>query len=392
MASVHKNRSANWFAAYYGPDGTRKFKSTGTSNKKKAEQIARQFESAARMGRADRLTIKRARDVISEIYNTVHGEALPSDKVGEFFQQWIKRKEAEVADASFPAYQQVTTLFLEHVKTRIDKPLDTISRAIISDFRDKMLERVAAATVKKYITLLATAFSDAVKEGRGRENPCVGVTVKQRKSGIRQAFSFDDVQRMVNVAPFEWQGMIYFGFYCGMRLGDIATLQWDSINLLAGEVRFTARKTSRSMVIPLARPVLAYLNAHSGMDVGGAIFPEIRETYLRAGASTLSNRFRRIMVDAKLIEKQAHTKQGAGRNVKRTVNALTFHCLRHSLVSNLKDSGAGDSIAKELAGHSSDEISRVYTHSNVEKLREAVNALPVLKLPSDKTAKTDKTP
>ena len=75
------------------------------------------------------------------------------------------------------------------------------------------------------------------------------------------------------------------------------------------------------------------------------------------------------MYKAGLAKKPTHQKTKDGRDAKRTVNELTFHCLRHNFVSNLKMSGAGDSIAKELAGHSSDAVSRVYTHGDPKALR-----------------------
>ena len=344
-------------------------------------QICLQYEAAAKQAKEERLTMKRARDVLSSIYASVHGDQLPSDLAGEYFEQWLQRKESELSESSFPEYKKIMEQFLGFIGLRKDKPLDTITKAIISDFRDDMLKRVSAATVKKYITILRAAFNDAVSEGRMRENPAATVKLKQRKSTERMPFPPETVDRLLASANAEWRGMILVGFYTGIRLGDIASMTWDNIDLPSGELRFSAQKTGRDMVIPIATPLLKYLTALPSMDTGGPLFPDCCETYSRAGASTLSNQFRRIMADAKLIEKPSHEKRGEGRNVKRKTNKWSFHCLRHSLVSGLKMAGVGDSIAKEIAGHESDEISRVYSHSNIQKLREAVNLLPALKMP-----------
>ena len=56
---------------------------------------------------------------------------------------------------------------------------------------------------------------------------------------------------------------------------------------------------------------------------------------------------------------------------------LSFHCLRHTAVSLLRDAQVPEAAVMELVGHDSVEISRRYTHVGRECLR-AVDALPTL--------------
>jgi len=73
MASIHKDkagRSQFWYAAYSTYDNTeqrwkRHFKSTKTTSKKQAEQIARAWEKTGRIGKTGVLTPEAARDVIA---------------------------------------------------------------------------------------------------------------------------------------------------------------------------------------------------------------------------------------------------------------------------------------------------------------------------------------
>ena len=57
-------------------------------------------------------------------------------------------------------------------------------------------------------------------------------------------------------ATSEWEGMILFGLYTGQRLGDLATLRWNHIDLQREELRLQTNKTGRSVTIPLAAPLL----------------------------------------------------------------------------------------------------------------------------------------
>jgi len=392
MASIHKNNGPNWYAAYYGPEGTRCFKSTGTADKRLALQIALQYEETAKQARAERLTMKRVRDTLSGIYASVHGEELPADETGPFLNDWLERKESELADSSLVNYQKTIEAFLDFIGPRKSKPLDSITKTIVTDWRDSLLKRVSPGTTRKQIKILRAAFNDAVREERARENPAAHVKLKQNKSQTRLPFTDMQMVSLLGAANQEWQGMILAAYTTGARLGDIASLDWDNVDLQAMEIHFSAIKTGQGMVLPLSDQLHECLIKLPSYDTGGPVFPAAKATYTRAGSSSLSKQFRKIMHDVGLAPKPNHRKIGDGRDAKRETSKYSFHCLRHSFVSNLKMSGAGDSIAKELAGHSSDAVSRIYTHGDPVALRAAVNKLPKLNLPSAKTDKTDKTP
>lgn len=383
MASIHKNGSRkNWFCAFYLPDGTRAFKSTGTADKKTALKMCLQFESAARQAKEQRLTMKRARDVIADIYANIHGEELPSDNTGDYFKQWLERKTNELSDASFSEYTNAVNQFIQFIGVaRREKSLDTITKTIVSNYRDSLLKRVSPATTMKNIKILRAAFNDAISEGRMRENPASDVKIKEKGQGHkRKPFPVEAIQRLVESADDEWRGMILIGFYTGARMGDIALLTWDDVDLVSREIRFTTQKTDREMGIPISDTLMEYLTSVPSMDTGGPLFPTCCEAYKRARSASLSGQFHKIMVKAGLVEERSHQAREDADKCRRTTSKWSFHCLRHSLVSGLKNAGVGDFLAKEIAGHESDAISKIYSHADSHALRDAVNKLPKIQL------------
>jgi integrase len=145
-------------------------------------------------------------------------------------------------------------------------------------------------------------------------------------------------------------------------------------DLDTGEVAFSTRKTGRRIVLPLMQPLVDYLSALPASDNPNAfIFP-------RAGSakrtSTLSNRFRDILVDAGLVEPRGHKATKQGRSQAREPSEISFHSLRHSAVTMLKASGLSDVFAREIVGHESAAISRQYTHLSTDDLRSAMQRLP----------------
>ena len=91
---------------------------------------------------------------------------------------------------------------------------------------------------------------------------------------------------------------------------------------------------------------------------------------------TLSNQFSELLVDAGLREPQPHRSKGKGRSGKRTGQELSFHSLRHSAVSLLKDAGIPDAVVMALVGHESSAMSQRYTHVAKEALSKATQSLP----------------
>jgi integrase len=94
------------------------------------------------------------------------------------------------------------------------------------------------------------------------------------------------------------------------------------------------------------------------------------------GTGTLSRQFSELLAGIGLATKKDHKGGGHGRDARRTSSGLTFHCLRHTATSLLKNAGVSDAVAMEIIGHDSEAISRVYTHISQDALRKAIKALP----------------
>ncbi len=377
MASIHKrdkSLSPYWYAAFYNADGRRSFKSTGTTDKNKAERIALEWSDTAKEGRAGALTEHRVRATMADIFRRATQETLPAGTVRQYFTSWLSTKALEVEESSLTQYRIAADAFLTHLGNRADRPIDSVTLKDIAGFRDALAKRLSAATTNKTLKIVGVAWRQARRDGLVNENLFERVKLVKGTGGNRRPFTIDELKAVLAVCDTEWRGMVLFGYYTGARLIDIAALTWANINLEEGEVHFTAQKTQVPMHLPLAHPLIDYLMALPSSDKPDApLFPKSSE----AGATgTLSNRFHDILAAACLVTKRTHAAAKKGRTVKRVSSELSFHSLRHSAASDLRNHGVTDSVAMALLGHESAAIAKHYTKIDRSALRKAVASLP----------------
>src|SRR5207249_2826351 len=147
--------------------------------------------------------------------------------------------------------------------------------------------------------------------------------------------------------------------YTGLRLQDVANLTWENLDLRTRELTVTTEKTGRTVILPLAKPLLRHIGTlPAGDDPKAALCPDLEGK----GSGWLSTQFYNLMASAGLVPARDHQarKDGhsKGRGKRRLLNEISFHCLRHTATSLLKNAGVSDVIARDIIGHESEAISR----------------------------------
>lgn len=380
MASLRKHpKSPFWFACYTLPDGRRTQRTTGTNDRRKALSIALKYEEAAREAAAGRFVESRARKVIADIYAIANTDNLPGSTANGFLDAWLKRKEIETDERTYERYAGVVRQFVDHLGNKKNRDLVQITPADVSRFRDAAARRLAPGTANLMLKIIRVALAQARREGLIESNPAERVTMlKRTRDARRRPFTLPELRRILEAAGEEWRGMILFGLYTGQRLGDIAALTWQNVDLQRGELRLVTDKTGRRQIIPLAAPVLNHISTLPAGDQPDApLFPRAFAILQEQGrAGNLSNQFYEILTSAGLAEKKSHRKTGKGRDAKRERNEISFHSLRHTATTLLKAAGVSDAVAMEFVGHDSANVSRQYTHIPTETLKLAAAKLP----------------
>lgn len=384
MASLRRvPRSPNYVACFTGADGKRYQRSTGVrvtgkvEARRQAQKVADEYEDIARRKR----NAQQVQRVFKDIYEEITATDLPNSTVRDFGDRWLARKKAEVSPSTFVFYEGAYKRFLEFLGKKADAALFEISRDDIQRWRDVQAEKVSPSTVNHRLKFTRMLFTAARREGLIADNPAEDVPVLKRDTkSTRRPFTVAEVRSLLDAADPEWKSMILFGLYTGQRLGDIARLQWDQVDLEVGEIRLETGKTGRFQKIPIPPPLLKHIKGLPKPDHGQvplhARSEEIVNAQGKVGA--LSNQFHDIMSSAGIVEKKTHKKKKEipEGKAQRAGSRVSFHSLRHTTTSLLKNAGVSPAIAEEFVGHDSAEMNRVYTHIEMESMKKAAKLLP----------------
>ncbi len=377
MASLRKIPGCkNWVACITLADGRRTQRSTRETDRKQAQKIADTYEETARR----RMTARHVQRVITGLYQDITGESLPDSSTRSFFDGWLKRKTPEVSSTTAIFYKSKADSFLKFLGPRADEPITHVGGNEIIAYRNAEAERVGSKTVNHGIKFLRMVFGSARREGFIVDNPCdcIGKLKMIDKTNIRP-FTLPELQRLIAHADDEWKSLIYFGLYTGQRLKDLATLTWQNIDLVQDEIRFVTSKTSRQQIIPIAAPLRKHIERlHVSDDPKQPVHPRAyRIVSEQAKTGTLSRMFYDLMADAGMVQKRDHhQKRDDPQSARRSRSEITFHALRHTATSLMKNAGISPAIVQEFIGHDSPAMSANYTHIETSALRKAADMMP----------------
>jgi integrase len=403
MSSIHnQGGKPNLFCAFYDPEGFRRFRTTGTPDRRIATSVCTVIERMAGLAKQGKLSNEKALKIIrektaeieeghgrlpaqsaekvmqsnAEEFIRIAGGELVSYSIRSWLDSWLKGR-TDASKATRIEYRRVLDVFLKYLGTRADRPLTTLQESQVEAFKQSLIARVAPSTVNKSVKVLKAALANAVAKRQLEFSPAQHVAPVETEDSQRRPFTMDEIRRALAAADEEWQTMILTAFYTGLRLRDCANLTWKGVDLLRGTIEVTTEKTSRPVVVPIAEPLARHLSTLAGDKPDAPLCPAL----FQKSASRLSAQFHKIMVKAELAKERNHAGTGKGRDVKRDASQISFHSLRHSITSELKSAGVSDSVAMDIVGHETTAISRNYTKIADSAKREAINKLPDITTP-----------
>lgn len=380
MASVHKRSGAKYFyAAFTDSEGIRRFVSTHELKRDAALKVANAWQEIARKAK----TREQFNKIANELHQQIFNETSAACSLADYATRWLASSERETAISTASNYKSAVGKFQKFMekrdKWRVD--LREMSLEHLTEFRDELASSLSGRRTNNILKIVGIMLRRAWNDSLMTEDIASKVRTVRQERPIRRDLSADEIRALLANASNEWRGLVACGLYTGLRLGDIVRLRWVNIDLTAGEIRTIANKTDTPIVAPIAAPLKTYFEDLPASDDAQAfVFSRAASLVARSKGrvAALSAEFHGLLSDAAIIKPRVddHKAHKNGRAGRRHRSPVSFHSLRHSFVSLLKNAGASQLVAQSLAGHSSAAISQIYSHAGADSARKAVATLP----------------
>ena len=386
MASLHKDprkKSPFWYCAYRLADNRRAFRSTGKIKKDEAWIVCQSFVEMEGKVAEGEASADQLMKVVNATLKRLGHEPIERPSARKWFERWLATEKGAISEGTLDRYTQIVRRFLNNLGPKADIRLSAITTDDVTKFRDELLEEGRTPrTVNQIIrSILKRPFKVALEEGIIDRNPVGSVRQLRGEIAEKGVFTPEHVRKLLETEKgSDWEGLILAGFYTGGRLMDLARLKWSNVDLTEKTLTFWQKKTEgktpkAKVKIPLHPELEEYLIRHAGLDNPAApVFPQLFDKS-GSGKNGLSMTFKRIMeragIKTGLIREKAGEK---GRNI----SALSYHSLRHSFNSALANAGVSQELRQKLTGHASEAMNTLYTHHELQTIRNAVTSLPRL--------------
>lgn len=373
------NRSTRIEAHPFHEDPKERARLAGEA-RRKAQAVADAFERGARG------ELKRESDIRETLLSLVElagGPRVEKLTLKSFLDKWVADAEAaRKSKGTVTRYAQAARDFLRFMDERAEAPVDQLTppdaQAYVNHLRG---QGYAPKSIENTVKVLRSPFAAACRLGTLTLNPFAAADYGNVVSAKRGTFTPGQIRLLLDACESfengcEWAVAVRLGYYCGMRIGDATGLTWAAVKLNHEPpvIDFVPEKTKRrgeSVTLPLHPELSAFLLDLPAPDNPDApLTPTLaRDAGTRAKTSKA---FARLMRAAG-IENEVAAGQGER---KRKINALSFHALRHSLVSHLANAGVAAETRMKISAHSDARSHGAYTHLELKSLAAALDKLP----------------
>lgn len=281
------------------------------------------------------------------------------------FQEYLT-VELGLAKNTQLAYMRDLRLLMKSLQMKADEELLQVSRQQLIAYLVRLKqEGRAASTVARKLASIKAFYRFLTAERYIRRNPAEVLEAASRGLHLPKVLSVQEVERLLDepnlgtLDGYRDKTMLELLYATGMRVSELVNVPVKNVDMKMQYV-IVMGKGSKERMLPLGRTALHYLEhylsvvrpqlLHGKPDVASELF------VTGWGGPMTRERFYEIIVA-----------YGKSAGISKRV---TPHMLRHSFATHLLNNGTDLRIVQELLGHADISTTQIYTHLDVERLRE----------------------
>ena len=273
------------------------------------------------------------------------------------------RFEKRYSQHTIISYQNDLEQFLSFVIAEFDRPgIAEINAAIVRSWLAhlKQEEDLTAKSINRKISTLKSFYKFLMREGIVETTPMSTINAPKSNKRLPVYVEEKDIQTLFDYVEFsdDWKGrteklVLQLFYNTGMRVSELVNLKTSQIDSAYDHIKVLG-KGNKERIIPVNKELIAnlqdYIKHKPGDGNTGQVFVNEKGKPLYA--------------------RQVYNMVKKNLSLVTTVNKKSPHILRHSFATHLTSNGADLNAVKELLGHSSLAATQVYTHNDIERLKE----------------------
>lgn len=245
------------------------------------------------------------------------------------------------------------------------------------------IQKLSPMTQNRHLEELKGCFEALLKQSGMTENPFADILPVVESAETREAFSEQELEKILTTAPDFIRNIFIIGFFTAFREGDISTLRWDEIIWEQGIIRRKLLKTGVIVEVPIMPPLAKFLQSQIG-NGSEFVLPDHAKMY-QENPSGISYRVK------KFLEEELHivtTKKVPGRS--RAVSIKDVHSLRHTFCYFAGVAGIPLVVVQNIVGHMTPDMTAHYTaHADRKTKREKLALMPCFNAMIAETRRTN---
>lgn len=157
----------------------------------------------------------------------------------EWFHTWLEEEvQPRVKQSTFINYQHKCNAYILPEIGRM--PLNQLTTVRLQQALDGWHRRFAMNTVLLLYRIINNCLRVAVQQHHLRQNPCQQVVLPKQRVPSERALTIGEQKQLEAAAIGDSQGLIVLlALHTGLRLGELAALQWQDIDFAKKEIRVT---------------------------------------------------------------------------------------------------------------------------------------------------------
>jgi integrase/recombinase XerC len=276
------------------------------------------------------------------------------------------RFEKRYSQNTIISYQNDLEQFFSYIRSQyqVAKLAEIETTFVRSWLAELKGNKITAKSINRKASSLKSFFRYHIRTGTLAATPMWSVTTPKISKRLPEFVKEADMNNLFQHLQFpgDWKGktdrlLLLLFYHTGMRLSEQVNLKENQIDYSKKAIKVLG-KGNKERVIP----------------VGDEVINEMK-TYRQAKKKEIENAdetyFFVLDNGKRLYAKYVYLIVKKYLSEITTLNKKSPHILRHTFATHLTNNGADLNAVKELLGHSSLASTQVYTHNNIEKLKEA---------------------